>query len=295
MAKSVTVNFDDGSSYIYDNVPDDVTDDQVTQRAGQDFGDKTITGVSGGAPASAGGAPVAPQPLTTGEKIGGAVGMGAQFVEEHPGLIAGAYGLYKAGKVADTYMKGKQVEIEAAKTAAKAAEENRILQRERIAERAARTSAPVQPQPQPQTGIVDAQGRPISAAPAEPVAPVEPQAPRGPTTMQNAARPMPPQTGGPAAQEGANFLENIAKKYAPAVSRMGTAIMDNPIMRGVGQVARVAGSAPVMGAQMALTPGNVGQNYNFPTRGPMAGNEINPRTGRPWTPQELSQYYSTVR
>ena len=39
-----------------------------------------------------------------------------------------------------------------------------------------------------------------------------------------------------------------------------------------------------------LTPGNIGQNYPFPTKGPYAGMEINPRTGRPWTQQELAQY-----
>lgn len=43
-----------------------------------------------------------------------------------------------------------------------------------------------------------------------------------------------------------------------------------------------------MGAAAMATPGNVGQKYNFPTSGPMRGMEINPQTGRPWTPQELS-------
>ena len=42
MTKSVTVNFDDGSSHTYDNVPDDVTQEQVNQRAASDYPDKEI-------------------------------------------------------------------------------------------------------------------------------------------------------------------------------------------------------------------------------------------------------------
>lgn len=123
-----------------------------------------------------------------------------------------------------------------------------------------------------------------------------PESPPGRVAMQNAVPrgavasggAMPPQTGGPAAQEGANFLENLAKKYGPAVGKIGTAIADNPIMRGVGQVARVAGSAPVMGAQMALTPTNTGPAV--PSTGRLRGSEINPFTHAPWTPEALQAY-----
>jgi len=47
-----------------------------------------------------------------------------------------------------------------------------------------------------------------------------------------------------------------------------------------------------VGAAAALTPGNIGQNYGaqFPQSGPMRGMEINPNTGRPWSPQELAAY-----
>jgi hypothetical protein len=54
------------------------------------------------------------------------------------------------------------------------------------------------------------------------------------------------------------------------------------VMQGM---ARVGGTAAA-----ALTPGNVGQNYPFPQSGPLRGSEINPATGRPWTPQELTAY-----
>jgi hypothetical protein len=43
-------------------------------------------------------------------------------------------------------------------------------------------------------------------------------------------------------------------------------------------------------AGAALTPSNIGQNYNFPQEGPLKGSEINPVTNKPWTPGELEQY-----
>ena len=53
-----------------------------------------------------------------------------------------------------------------------------------------------------------------------------------------------------------------------------------PVVRGAGGIAA------------AVMPGNMGQNYPFPQKGPMAGQEINPMTGQPWTPAELQQYNS---
>jgi len=45
MTKSVTVKFDDGTSHVYEDVPDDVADSEVEERASTDFG-KTIAGVN---------------------------------------------------------------------------------------------------------------------------------------------------------------------------------------------------------------------------------------------------------
>ena len=50
-----------------------------------------------------------------------------------------------------------------------------------------------------------------------------------------------------------------------------------------------AARAGVGGVLMSI-PGNVGQNYNVPTTGPLRGSEINPQTRRPWTPEELARY-----
>lgn len=57
MPRNITVTFDDGSSHIYQNAPDDVTPDQVIARAAQDFG-KPIAHLDGGR--SAPSAPIAP-------------------------------------------------------------------------------------------------------------------------------------------------------------------------------------------------------------------------------------------
>jgi hypothetical protein len=66
-------------------------------------------------------------------------------------------------------------------------------------------------------------------------------------------------------------------------------IAADKVMAGARAVAPYARTAGV-GAAALLTPGNAGQQYNFPQTGPFAGMEINPNTGRPWTAQELAQY-----
>jgi hypothetical protein len=107
-----------------------------------------------------------------------------------------------------------------------------------------------------------------------------PVAPQAPTTFTGGANPawdakmatphpstVPP-TNPSAPPTAQNFIQRIAElagKYAPAV-------------RGGAGIAA------------AVMPGNVGQNYPFPQKGPMRGQEINPQTGRPWTEFELARY-----
>lgn len=55
MTRNITVTFDDGTSHVYQNAPDDLTPDMVQQRAQKDFG-KTVTALDGGK--SSGGIPV---------------------------------------------------------------------------------------------------------------------------------------------------------------------------------------------------------------------------------------------
>ena len=112
--------------------------------------------------------------------------------------------------------------------------------------------------------------------------------PSGTKPVQPTMMPQQPKIGGPAAAEGANFIENISKKYLPAAGRAFSAAMDTPVGRAVGTTARVVGSAPVMGAQLALSPSSTGPAV--PSVGRLRGSEINPMTRRPWTAQELVMY-----
>ena len=47
MPRNITVTFDDGSSHVYENAPDNLTPDAVTARAQKDFG-KAVTALDGG-------------------------------------------------------------------------------------------------------------------------------------------------------------------------------------------------------------------------------------------------------
>jgi len=122
------------------------------------------------------------------------------------------------------------------------------------------------------------QGGGSSAAAIPTTAPVNPAAINpavSPSYAAPAAQPAPaPQQPGAIRQGLQQGME-----YANKVRQLA--------MEKVIQNAGAIGKAGVGAAAMA-TPGNVGQKYNFPTSGPMRGMEINPQTGRPWTPQELS-------
>ena len=111
--------------------------------------------------------------------------------------------------------------------------------------------APTAPAPSP---ILDAAGRPF--APTAPVAPTAPP-----------AAPM-----------------------APAAPQAAQPTMIDRATQMVRQLALDKVVKGGLGAAAAVTPGNIGQNYNFPQSGPLRGSEINPMTGRPWTEQELAAY-----
>jgi hypothetical protein len=46
--RTVTIRFEDGGSHVYQNVPDEVTPDQVEQRAGGDFSGRRVVAIDGG-------------------------------------------------------------------------------------------------------------------------------------------------------------------------------------------------------------------------------------------------------
>jgi hypothetical protein len=90
----------------------------------------------------------------------------------------------------------------------------------------------------------------------------------------------------------ASSQPNMLQRGADMARRMQeiAASRVTPIAQAVAPMARAATGIGAM-----VMPGNAGQNYPFPTSGPQRGQEINPATGRPWTPQELQQYNSQMR
>lgn len=137
--------------------------------------------------------------------------------------------------------------------AAQALADAKLASEQGIAQRAAARAMPM-PTPSgpvaPQ--ILDAAGRPF--APTTPTAPVAPTVPAA--APAQAAQP------------------SIIDRATQMVRQLA---LDKVVKGG-------------LGAAAALTPGNIGQNYNFPQSGPLRGSEINPQTGRPWTQQELAAY-----
>lgn len=136
--------------------------------------------------------------------------------------------------------------------AAQAMADAKLASEQGIAQRAAQRAAGVRPVAPQVSPILDAAGRPMA-----PSAPVQPVAPQGMAPQAQAAR-------APSVLQSA---QNIVQKLA----------LDKLLKAGA------AGA-------LALTPGNVGQNYNVPSVGRMKGTEINPLTRQPWTPEQVKQY-----
>lgn len=130
-------------------------------------------------------------------------------------------------------------------------------------------SGPVMPSPANQPSV-SAPKNPIAMEPMRPVAP----APE-PFFSEKFDEAMKKPPKGPirtAVDRGAEYASKIRELAAQK------AMQAAPLVR--------AGA----GIAAAVTPGNVGQNYNVPQAGPLRGSEINPETRRPWTPEELARY-----
>jgi len=144
---------------------------------------------------------------------------------------------------------------------------------------------------------------PINAqpsAPAQPIRPVMPQATYNvPTSnMPQMRAPLPGAVSGPVvpsapAPTGGPLPSGMTAGEAPFRPPQQASILD----KTTNMIRQLAANKVVQnmarggaGVAAALTPGNIGQNYNFPQTGPLRGSEINPQTGRPWTQQELAAY-----
>ena len=181
-----------------------------------------------------------------------------------PAAIGGA-GLYGASVLKSGFNAMK--ESAASRTAqanAQLASQQGLQQR--FDAREARLNARAAPTPTPTTSpILDARGQPIRpvTAPAVPAA-------------------APPAAAPPAAQQPGVMQRGM--DYARQMQKIAA----DKVMQGARAVAPYARTAGV-GLTAALMPGNAGQNYPVPQKGPFRGMEINPNTGRPWTPQELAE------
>lgn len=129
--------------------------------------------------------------------------------------------------------------------------------------------APVTPATSP---ILDAQGRPIVRTPVVPTGPA-PAGPVAPTSM-------PPLTAGEPP-----LRPPVQPSMADRAGNLVRAVAANKVVQNAARLGGIAGIA-----SMLLEPSNAGQNYPFPMSGPLRGSELNPATGRPWTPQELAAY-----
>jgi hypothetical protein len=100
---------------------------------------------------------------------------------------------------------------------------------------------------------------------------------RAPTAPSNVIR-FPGATAAP--QAVAEAPQTMLDKTTSLMRQLAA----NKVVQGVAK-----GGAAVTAA---LTPGNIGQDYQVPQTGRMRGMEINPMTGRPWTKEQLSAYES---
>jgi hypothetical protein len=213
-------------------------------------------------------------------KAVGAAQVPIEMAMEHPGLATGAAGLWKASQLANKYMAGKDIDRTIAQQQANTAADAQALARERMAERMARAN-PTAATPTTATAT------PNMAAPAE----------------QAAAR-----TAAAAAPEEASFIQRgmqyaaqmrqiAAQKAMQGMQAMGPAVeaaagrvgqMAAPVAEAAGVAGRALSAAnPYITAAQGLTYSK-DLGPAVPNKGPFRGMEINPRTNRPWTPQELA-------
>lgn len=129
----------------------------------------------------------------------------------------------------------------------------------------------------------------VSAAPTE-MNPAMRSASQGINNMVRGGQVAPEATG--SASNYMSRMADLAKTYGDKTlqaARSGAENFADAVMPTLRAVAPYAKPLSV-GAVAGLTPGNVGQNYPWPSKGKLAGSEINPASGRPWTPREIQAY-----
>ena len=130
-----------------------------------------------------------------------------------------------------------------------------------------------------------------AAQAARPVAPSQATLPPAGSAQHTFETLKSPTGTAPAQQAGRGILQQ-GMDYASRIRQLAMERVIQPVAEAAPGVARTVApfARAAGGITAAVMPGNVGQNYPFPTSGPMRGQEINPTTGRPWTPEELTAY-----
>ena len=260
---SFTVNFSDGTSHVYDNVPDGIDQKTVEDRAAGEFHDKEVTGVTGNQEPNE-------EPPSIGTQIGGGAQMVAEAIGQHPKLAAAAAELGLAALPQTNIPVLKQAQqlakapINIATSAANAL--NRV---------GTTPAGPVAPQssgivvPENTGGVPRNTGIP-NISPGNPSQTFQALGDRySPATPTAATAPTPPPIGGPAAAQGSNFIQNITQKFAPLATKV----------------------APVLeGASKALAPAMIAKElyYTSPEeKATLAEMERNHTTLKDWTKHKL--------
>lgn len=215
--------------------------------------------------------------------VAGPLAAAANLVTQHPLETAGmGFGAYKANKMADAYLNRSQIAAEAqhAQAAAQQAQAQADLLAEqgranRFNVRQGMPSAPAEA-PMPRGPVAPQSAVPQTRMPMPTNMPAGPVAPQG---MAQAAQAAPESWMSRAVQMG----DQAMQKASPALRGAG-----QTAMRGLGTVADLAAryNPALVGAQLATYSPTLGPRV--PQSGPYRGMEINPRTGRPWSPEELN-------
>lgn len=227
------------------------------------------------------GAPPAPTTVVkeAGEgEYGPAIAAAAGAAAAAAPYVAGGGALYAGGK----YLQGKNIDAKAAADVARIREQSSLanieLQREKIAERAARTNAAIKPVVPTSSPILNAQGQPFQTArPTMPTAPVPTGSVAPPPTAQQIAKmPSANLPAGPAnVSPGSAAMNQMSRQLGQQAAGIPTPMPTQPgpsqwsqigktlgpIARGLGQVAGPVGmAASIYEAAPYLEKAQIGQN-----------------------------------
>jgi len=266
MSKSVTVNFADGTSHVYDNVPDDVSNDQVNQRAQQDF-NKEIQAV---------GAPAETEQNNNAQNFNN-----ASTAEQVMGVLHAGYNILNnvlsspLGHIGEAVIGGKYL----------------------VDKLGNAIRGPVQPPTMPpsmgaqQAAQVAQQATGTYGVPRTPNLTVQPG---GLNNLQQGVNNMirMPQPAQPSVmQQGMDYANKI-RQLAYDKAMQGARGVGNAIESVAPDAQAIASRmAPYMKAGVGLGALTYSQPLGpqVPMQGQYRGMEINPMTNRPWTQQELQQ------